>query len=125
MKAHLVYIWIMVKITFQLRPTFFSGSHALFTESTSTFFSKNNFNTGSYGTIHTFKNYFDTMFSVFSNKQYTSIPLFSFLIGAIFDSISIFERFINLLATQPWWMGVWPNNPWATRGLRSMLKAPP
>ena len=105
MKAHLVYVWIMVKITFQLHPTFFSGSHALFTESTSTFFSKNNFNTGSYGTIHTFKNYFDTMFSVFSNKQYTSTPLFSFLIWAIFDSISIFERFINLLATQPWWMG--------------------
>ena len=66
-------------------------------------------------------------FSAFSNKRYPSTHLFSFLIGAIsyscFDSISIFERFINLLATQPWWMGVWPNNPWAIRGLRLMLKA--
>ena len=31
------------------------------------FFNKNNFKTGSHGTIYTFKNYFATVFSVFSN----------------------------------------------------------
>jgi len=47
-------------------PAFFSGSRALFTGLASTFFQKNNFKTGSHGTIHTFKNYFVKVFSVFS-----------------------------------------------------------
>ena len=41
-------------------------------------FSKNNFKTGSYDTIHTFKNYFVTVFSVFSNKRYPNIQLIEF-----------------------------------------------
>ena len=44
---------------------FFCGSHALFTRPTSTDFSKFFFKIGSHGTIHTFKNYFATVFSVF------------------------------------------------------------
>ena len=40
----------------------------------STFFRKNNFKTRSHGTIHTFKNYFVTVFSVFSNKRYSNTP---------------------------------------------------
>ena len=36
--------------------------------------------TGSYRTIHTFKNYFVTVFSVFSNKWYLNRPLISFKI---------------------------------------------
>ena len=45
---------------------FLCGSHALFIRPTSTDFSKFFFKTGSHGTIHTFKNYFTTVFSVFS-----------------------------------------------------------
>ena len=50
------------------------GSHALFMGLASTFFSKNNFKTRFHGTIHTFKNYFTTMFSVFGYKQYLNGP---------------------------------------------------
>ena len=48
---------------------FFCGSHALFKGLASTDFSKFNFKTESHDTIHTFKNYFATVFSVFSNKD--------------------------------------------------------
>ena len=40
------------------------GSRALFTGPASTFFSKIFFKTGSHDTIHTFKNYIPTVFSV-------------------------------------------------------------
>ena len=46
------------------------GSHALFTGPASTFFNKFFFKIGSHGTIHTFKSYFVTVFSVFNNKRY-------------------------------------------------------
>ena len=39
------------------------------------FFQQKNFKTGSHGTIHTFKNYFAIVFSVFSNKRYPNKPL--------------------------------------------------
>ena len=58
---------------------FFYGSHALFTGPASTDFSKFFFKTGSYSTIHTFKNYFATIFSVFSNKRYPNKPLVKYL----------------------------------------------
>ena len=41
------------------------------------FYSKKNFKIGSHSTIHTFKNYFTTVFSVFSfqpNKRYSNTP---------------------------------------------------
>ena len=47
-----------------------SGSRALFTGLTNTFFSTKNFKTRLHDTIHIFKNYFATVFSVFSNKRY-------------------------------------------------------
>ena len=50
----------------------FSGSCALFTKHTNAFFNKNNFKTGSHDTIHTFKNYFATIFSIF-NFQFSVI----------------------------------------------------
>ena len=50
----------------------FSGFYALFTKHTDTFFNKNNFKTGSHDTIHTFKNYFATIFSIF-NFQFSTI----------------------------------------------------
>ena len=53
----------------------FSGSRALFIRPASTFFHKNNFKIGSHSTIHTFKNYFATLFSDFSNKRYPNRPL--------------------------------------------------
>ena len=49
---------------------FLCESHALFIELANTFFSKNNFKIRSYDIIHTFKNYFAPIFSVFSNKRY-------------------------------------------------------
>ena len=61
---------------------FFCGSRALFTRPASMDFSKINFKTKSHDTIHTFKNYFATIFSIFSfqfsifsNKRYPNIPL--------------------------------------------------
>ena len=42
------------------------NSHALFTGPTSTLFRKKKFKNRSHGTIYTFKNYFVTVFSVFS-----------------------------------------------------------
>ena len=50
------------------------GSYALFTGPTSTFFSKIIIKTESHGTIHTFKIYFATVFSVFNNKRYPNRP---------------------------------------------------
>ena len=49
---------------------FLAGSRALFRGPASTEFSKIKFKTKSHGTIHTFKNYFATVFSVFGNKLY-------------------------------------------------------
>ena len=46
-----------------------------FTGPTSTEFSKIFIKTRPHGTIHTFKNYFVTVFSVFSNKRYPNKPL--------------------------------------------------
>ena len=40
-------------------------------------FSKKNIKNGSHGTIHTFKNYFAIVFSVFNNKWYPNKPLIS------------------------------------------------
>ena len=49
---------------------FLCGSRALFTGPASTYFSKFFFKTGSHDIIYTFKIYFVTVFSVFSNKRY-------------------------------------------------------
>ena len=38
------------------------------------FLAKKNFKIGSHGTINTFKNYFITVFLVFSNKRYLNRP---------------------------------------------------
>ena len=44
--------------------------HALFIGLTSTLFRKKYIKNGSHGTIHTFKNYFTTVFSIFSKISY-------------------------------------------------------
>ena len=44
----------------------FSGSHILFTRSTNTLFRKKNIKNWSHGILHTFKNYFAIVFSVFN-----------------------------------------------------------
>ena len=49
-----------------------NGSRALFTGPTNLFFSKNFIKNWSYGTIHTFKNYFATVFLIFSNKRHSN-----------------------------------------------------
>ena len=59
------------------------------------FFNKNNFKTGSHDTIHIFKNYFTTVFSVFRNKWYPNRP--SINQGQIF---AILTEFIFQLARQ-------------------------
>ena len=76
----LVWVWILLKIESYacLCFFFFCGSRALFTGSTNMDFSKFFFKIGSYGTIHTFKNYFATVFSIFSNKQYPNQPIDEF-----------------------------------------------
>ena len=57
-----------------------SGFRALFTDPQIFFFNKTFIKNGSHGTIHTFKNYFTTVFLVFSfqfqqNKFYPNRPL--------------------------------------------------
>ena len=52
-----------------------SGSRALFMGPTNLFFSKIFIKNESHDTIHTFTNYFITIFSVFNNKQYPNVPL--------------------------------------------------
>ena len=75
----LVWVWMLLKIeSYACLWVFFCGSHALFTGSTNTDFSKFFFKIGSNGTIHIFKNYFVTVFSIFSNKQYPNQPIDEF-----------------------------------------------
>ena len=69
-----MYVWIVSSVWSFVLQAFFNGSRALFTGPASTFFYKNNFKTGISGTIHIFKNYFATVFSVFNNKQYPNRP---------------------------------------------------
>ena len=65
MKCQFRYSVFSSTFAFVLSHVFFSGSRALFMGLTCTFFSQNNFKIRFYGTIHTFKNYFVTMFSAF------------------------------------------------------------
>ena len=73
----IVWIWIQLKSNHVCVNVLSSGSHALFIGPASTKFGKINFKTVSHGTIHVFKNYFVTVFSVFSNKQYPNKPIIS------------------------------------------------
>ena len=66
LKCHSSWVWIAARLRCFANLAFFCGFCVLFTESTSTEFSKYNFKTLSHGTIHTFKNYFVTVFSVFN-----------------------------------------------------------
>ena len=74
---HLASFWEACFACF-LTEVFFSGSRVLFTRPPSTIFSKKNFKIRSHGTIHTFKIYFITVFSIFSNKRYPNRFLFNF-----------------------------------------------
>ena len=51
------------------------------------FFNKTFIKNRSYGTIHTFKSYFATVFSVFNNKQYPNRP---------------YNWYVNLLMKKHW-----------------------
>ena len=64
----LVCVWIEA---FAFKP----GSRTLFTGLTKLFFNKLFIKNRSHIIIHTFKNYFVTVFSVFSNKRYPNRPL--------------------------------------------------
>ena len=66
----LVLVWIVFAFSHGWRLAFLCGSRALFLGSACTDFSKFFFKTESYDIIHTFKNYFVTVFSVFNNKRY-------------------------------------------------------
>ena len=68
-----MHVWIALKRKADARLRFLCGSRALFTWPTSTFFSKNNFKIRSHDTIHIFKNYFATMFLIFSFSKIISI----------------------------------------------------
>ena len=68
-QTDLAYVWIALKLFQCQRLAFLCGSHALFIIPASMDFSKSNFKTGFHGTIHTFKNYFVTVFSIFNFKQ--------------------------------------------------------
>ena len=73
-RCYQVYVWIALKIADMRVYVFLCESHALFTEPASTDFNKFFFKIGSYSTIHTFKNYFTTIFLIFNNKQYPNRP---------------------------------------------------
>ena len=56
------FVWIALKTGEVCNWTFFLGSHVLFIEPVSTKFNKFCFKIRSYGTVHTFKNYFTLIF---------------------------------------------------------------
>ena len=68
-------VWIQNTFAFANGLRFLCGSHVLFAGPITTDFSKFFFKTGLHSTIHTFKNYFATMFSILNNKQYPNRPL--------------------------------------------------
>ena len=74
---------------------FLYGFRVLFTRPASIFFRKNNFKTGSYGTIYTFKNYFVTVFLVFSNKQYLNRPLINRMSLFLFPIVYLDSQLIK------------------------------
>ena len=105
-KAQLAKLYFEVKIRLGLDSNAFAllcastfifyRSRALFTELTSTEFIRYNFKTGSHGTIHTFKNYFVIVFSIFSNKWYPNrpiVPVWILMIKAVFAFWSSFFFF--------------------------------
>ena len=94
------WVWIALKLFLSLRLAFFCGSCALFMRSVSTDFSKSNFKIGSHNTIHTFKNYFVTVFLVFSNKWYPNRPCIMLIIRISF--VYIFPRLGQLLCPRMW-----------------------
>ena len=63
-------VWIQNAFVFANGLRFLCGSHVLFMRPISTDFKKKFFKIGLHSIIHTFKNYFATVFSVFNNKQY-------------------------------------------------------
>ena len=70
---------------------FFSGSRVMFTGPTSTLFrKKKNFKIGSHNTIHTFKNYFTTIFSIFSKINSIQTDL-STTLPSIFMGVITFK----------------------------------
>ena len=58
-----------VEMIFQLRPVFVSGPVHCLRDPQTSFFNKTFIKNGSYGTIYPFKNYFVTVFSIFSFQQ--------------------------------------------------------
>ena len=66
----LVLVWIQTRLNLCWRLSSLCGSHALFTGSTSTDFSIKKIKIRSHNTIHTFKNYFAPVFSIFNFQQY-------------------------------------------------------
>ena len=76
------------KKRFQLCWVFFSEFYALFTRPANILFNKKNFKIRFYSTIHAFKNYFATIFSVFS---------FLVAINEIFNLINIHFHFLIFL----------------------------
>ena len=68
------YVWIALKTGGLRVCLFLYESRALFIRPASTDFDKFFFKTRSHNTIHTFKNYFAIVFSVFSNKRYPNKP---------------------------------------------------
>ena len=71
---HLVWVW-KAFCAFPSRCIFLVSHVHCLKDPQVLFFSKNNFKTRSHNTIHTFKNYFTTVFLIFSNKQYPNRPL--------------------------------------------------
>ena len=76
------------KKRFQLCWVFFSEFYALFTRPANILFNKKNFKIRFYSTIYTFKNYFTTVFSIFS---------FLVAIDEIFNLINIHFHFLIFL----------------------------
>ena len=65
----------IAEMIFQLHPASVNGFVHCLQDPQISFFNKTFIKNGSHGTIHTFKNYFATMFLVFSNKRYPNRPL--------------------------------------------------
>ena len=89
--------WIETKLLFTHTKLLFIHCshtiHALYMRSITTLFrKKKSIKNGSHGTTHTFKNYFATMFSVFSNKRYSN-RLYAWVWIALKRKVDVHLRF--------------------------------
>ena len=132
----LFFFFFFLKSQFSRDYALFSGSHACLQDPQTSFFNKTFIKNESYGTIYTFKNYFATVFSIFSfqqNKRYPNESLvFCLLVQVACSTLpkkcSLFgllrER-IGLFISPPWIPIYVLDQDWHVSGSLPLLRLGP